>query len=704
MTLEVLLEDWSSRIMDVAASTVLLGKYRIDHLIGQGGMGNVYAATHLTMHRQVAIKLLREELNADPELVQRFSREVVATARISNPYVVSVYDVDRLEDGTLFIVMDLLHGETLRARMERGPIPHEECVDILAETAAALAAAHQAGVAHRDLKPENIFLTVDPVSQVKVVDFGIAKIEDGRAITATSAMLGTPAYMAPEQLLSLRNTGPRSDLWSLGVVAFELLAGRPPFHADSMPGLCAAILTGGPLLPEELAGVDEVLRTAVLHCLERDPEQRCQSAAAFSRAIAAHGTSRAQAALALADATSEVKDEEVEVVSRPTGSLSTGPTLPVTMGSAMTQPVSVQAQLSMRALVPKRRVRRWLYVAAAATLAAGALSYGLREGYVDGKQTGFVAAATAFLDRGTERGQQAKPRAPGVHQPSARFLAEPGKHIIHNLGFSADGQLITTYSNESGRVRVWDLGGQTELRGLPTESVERVYLGAHDYALTKSSQGTLTQWSVMSGVSTGSEKLETAIGFAGAMDFGVVAVTVDRQLVTMRDLGRTHNVIKLPLDPSGILAVRNDGKRAVIGTVTSTFLYVDLTREQVMQLEPSSMSALSAALFLPHRQGVITGDHDGRIMVWLPPGPVPEVELPRLNGPVLAINASADGQKVLVASSRQLLLYEPETQRTRLFSPAGPALSIARLSSDGSQLAVGNDEGEVLVYPISAFD
>jgi serine/threonine protein kinase len=691
--------------MDVVASTVLLGKYRIDHLIGQGGMGNVYAATHLTMDRQVAIKLLREELNADPELVQRFSREVVATARISNPYVVSVYDVDRLEDGTLFIVMDLLHGETLRARMERGPIPHEECVDILAETAAALAAAHQAGVAHRDLKPENIFLTVDPVAQVKVVDFGIAKLEDGRAITATSAMLGTPAYMAPEQLLSLRNTGPRSDLWSLGVVAFELLAGRPPFRADSMPGLCATILTGVPLLPEELAGVDDVLRKAVLHCLERDPEQRCQSAAAFSRAIAGHGTSRAQAALALADATSEVKDHEVELVAGSTGSLPIQPTLSATMSNAKTQPVSVQVQPSLRApLVPQRRARRWPYVAAAAALGLAALLYGVQQSFAYGKQTGIVAATAALLDRGTEHENQAKPRAPGVHQPSARFLAEPAKHIIHNLSFSADGQLITTYSNESGRVRIWDLGGQTELRGLPTESVERVYLGAHNYALTKSSTGTLTQWSLMSGVSTGSEKLQTAIGFAGAMDFGVVAVTVDRQLITMRDLGRTHNDIKLPLDPSGIVALRDDGKRAVIGTVTSTFLYVDLTREQVIALVPASMSALSAALFLPHRQGVITGDHDGRIMVWLPPAQVPEVELPRVNGPVLALSASADGQKVLVASSRQLLLYEPETQRTRLFSPAGPALSFARLSADGRQLAVGNKEGEVLVYPISAFD
>jgi serine/threonine protein kinase len=697
-------QDWSFVKMDVAASTVLLGKYRVDHLIGQGGMGNVYAATHLTMGRQVAIKLLREELHGDAELVERFSREVVATARVRNPYVVSVHDVDRLEDGTLFIVMDRLRGETLRQRMDRGPISSEECVDILTETAAALAGAHQAGVVHRDLKPENIFLISDPVSQVKVVDFGIAKLEDTSSITATSTMLGTPAYTAPEQLLSLRNAGPHSDVWSLGVVAFELFAGRPPFHADSMPGLCAAILTGGPPRAEELAGVDEGLRTAILGCLERDPELRCQSATAFARAIAPHGSSRAQAALAVAEATLALKAEGLEPASTSTVA---PPAVPAStsISLANTQPVGVEAQPSVRAShASPARARRWPYLAAAGALLAGVLALGFREGPAEGKQTIFASAATALFDQGAASNPKANASAQGLHQPSARFLAEPGRRVIRNLSFSADGQLITTHSSESGRVRIWDLGGQTELRGLPAEAVESVYLGANNYALTKTSQGTLTQWSLMSGVSTGAEKLQTVIGFVGATDFGVVAVTADRQVVTMSDLGRTHHVTKLPVDPSGILTVRADGKRALIGTATSSFLYVDLGRQQVIKLDPPSSSALSAALFLPQRQGVITGDHDGRIMIWLPPAQAPEVELPRVDGPVLAISASGDGQRVLVASSRQLLLYEPETQRTRLFVPAGPAISIARLSSDGSQLAVGNKDGEVLVYPISAFD
>ena len=131
--------------MKLSTPIVLLDKYRVEREIGHGGMGHVYAATHLAMGRQVAIKVLRSELSGDPALVERFSREVVATARISNPYVVSVYDVDRLADGTLFIVMDLLRGETLRQRMERGLIPRRECIDILVETAAAVSAAHQAG-------------------------------------------------------------------------------------------------------------------------------------------------------------------------------------------------------------------------------------------------------------------------------------------------------------------------------------------------------------------------------------------------------------------------------------------------------------------------------------------------------------------------------------------------------------------------------
>jgi tRNA A-37 threonylcarbamoyl transferase component Bud32 len=688
--------------MELVTPTVLLDKYRVEHSIGQGGMGNVYAATHLTMGRQVAIKLLRAELSRDADLVQRFQREVVATARISNPYVVSVYDVDRLPDGTLFIVMDLLRGETLRERMERGSCAREECVDILVETAAALTAAHQAGVVHRDLKPENILLASDPLEQVKVVDFGIAKLEDSQSITITNAVLGTPAYMAPEQLVSLRNTSVRSDLWSLGVVAFELLAGRPPFHADSIPGLCAAILTGEPLTANELPEMDAGLRAAVLKCLERDPEQRFEGAAAFARAIASHGTQRSQRALALIEASESFVRAAFDAREPGIEPTEAAAKTPLALGHASTQVAGVQARASVRPnLTQRSHARRWAGVGAASVLALGVCAWGLREQAV--QHTAIGAAAASWIAHYTDKQEHDQAQAARVHEPSARFRVEGPEQAISMLGFSVDGRLLTTFSAESGRVRVWSHEPPDELRKLPAEGVERIYLGANGYALTKNAKGTLTQWSLLSGVSTGSEELQGAIAFAGSVDLGVVVVTAERQLITMSDLGRSHDVIKLPLDPSGVLAVRSDRRRAVIGSGSASFLYVDIAREQVTKLESPSKSALSAAMFLAQPHGVITGDHAGRVMIWSPPSQA-AIELPRLSGPVSAISASSDGEQVLVASPRQLLLYEPATGRSRMFSPAGVAMSTARLSFDGSQVAVGNEQGEVLLFATDVFE
>ena len=170
----------------------------------------------------------------------------------------------------------------------------------------------------------------------------------------------------------------------------------------------------------------------------------------------------------------------------------------------------------------------------------------------------------------------------------------------------------------------------------------------------------------MNGISVGTTKLESAIAFAGSNDLDVVLVTADRQVISMAELGRNREVISLPLDPSGVLAVRSDGRRALIGTLSPTFLFVDPARREVINLESPSDSALSAAMFFSNRRGVITGDNEGRTMLWLPPGQVPVKVLPRSSGTILAISASGDEQQVLVASPRQLMLYEAETGRSKL--------------------------------------
>ena len=511
--------------MKLSTPIVLLDKYRVEREIGHGGMGHVYAATHLAMGRQVAIKVLRSELCGDPSLVERFSREVVATARINNPYVVSVYDVDRLADGTLFIVMDLLRGETLRQRMERGPIPRRECIDILLETAAGLSAAHAAGVTHRDLKPENIFLVFDPEPQVKVVDFGIAKLEGTTSITALNAMMGTPAYMSPEQLVSVQNTGPRSDLWSLGVVAFELLTGRPPFNGDSLPGLCAAILGGESPKFADLSGLEEGLRTRRLEMpgagagATRPKRGRIRALDCPLRLDPRATGPRDDSPATASEAVQQASDATTLPRSRDEQRISPdGPTEAVAWSHTPTQNARMEAQGSVNAVVaPRSRGRRWAWLGIGAVLSLGAGAWHMRDAPARHTTRGAAAASLSWLSRQADNASPARPDSGPVREPTLRFRAEAPGQSIQGVGFSVDGQVISTFSGESGRVRLWSHEYGTR-SVLCRPKASRGLLRPNDYALTKTAKGVLTQWSLMNGISVGTTKLESAIAFGGSND------------------------------------------------------------------------------------------------------------------------------------------------------------------------------------------
>src|SRR6185369_9353020 len=204
-----------------------LGAYEIVGLIGAGGMGEVYRARDSRLERQVAVKVLPEHLSQCPQALSRFVRETKAVAALSHPNLLAIFDTG-VEGGISYAVTELLEGESLRARLQRGPIPWRNSADIGGALAEGLAAAHSKGITHRDLKPENIFLTVD--GRFKILDFGLARVEaaqtDGAGDTQTQAgtVLGTPAYMSPEQV---RGTAtPVSDIFSLGCVLYEMISGR----------------------------------------------------------------------------------------------------------------------------------------------------------------------------------------------------------------------------------------------------------------------------------------------------------------------------------------------------------------------------------------------------------------------------------------------------------------------------------------------
>jgi serine/threonine-protein kinase len=279
----------------VRAGDVVGGKYRVERVIGAGGMGVVVAAMQVDLQRAVAVKFLLPHVLARPDFTARFSREARAAARLESQHVARVLDVGQLDDGAPYLVMEYLSGTDLAARVRaRGPLPRAEAVHHLLEASEAVAEAHQRGIVHRDLKPSNLFLAerTNGTAILKVLDFGISKLSDPSEEhdTSESSVMGSPQYMSPEHLLSMRNADARSDIWSLGVVLHELLTGKTPFRAQQMPELVATILQRPASANDlEQAGVPEGLQAVVLRCLEKEPAQRFADVGELAAALAPFG-------------------------------------------------------------------------------------------------------------------------------------------------------------------------------------------------------------------------------------------------------------------------------------------------------------------------------------------------------------------------------------------------------------------------------
>jgi serine/threonine-protein kinase len=286
----------------------LAGKYRIGELLGEGGMGTVFAATHLDLDRAVAIKVLREELGELPELVARLMQEARAAARIHSEHVCRVLDVGRLDSGAPYIVMEYLQGADLGSLLATGgPLGEAAAVDYLLEACEAVAEAHAAGIIHRDLKPENLFLAQRPDGNaiIKVLDFGIskatgeAKSRAPQTLTRPSSALGSPHFMAPEQMSAAHDADARADIWALGAILYQLVTGAVAFDGDSLPAVCAAVLESNPVPVRAWAPqVTPELEAAIHRCLRKNREERFRTVAELALAIAPFGTTRATTSLA----------------------------------------------------------------------------------------------------------------------------------------------------------------------------------------------------------------------------------------------------------------------------------------------------------------------------------------------------------------------------------------------------------------------
>ena len=279
----------------VLPGTLLGGRYRVEGEIGRGGMGRVIAAFDERLARPVAIKLLGAADAVASKGHHRFLREARAAAMLESEHVVRVHDAGVFEDAGAYLAMERLEGQDLqKALRERGRFSPDEAVEILVQACRAVAAAHESGIIHRDLKPSNLFLVHAPHAsggiRVKVLDFGISKITDGEethdSLTETGSALGSPRYMSPEQVRDAKRVGPASDIWALGVIFYELLAGRAPFVADAAPGIFAQIVADAPRpLREQRSDVSAALEAICTRCLQKRPEDRYRNVTALARAL-----------------------------------------------------------------------------------------------------------------------------------------------------------------------------------------------------------------------------------------------------------------------------------------------------------------------------------------------------------------------------------------------------------------------------------
>jgi serine/threonine-protein kinase len=251
-------------------------------------MGVVFEAEHVRLRQSVAIKYLRTDVLAQEDAVERFEREARASCRIRGPHVVHVIDVDADARGRPYIVMEMLRGRDLEAELRaRGALPVAEAVDWILQACAALSEAHAAGIVHRDLKPSNLFLAEEAGTRVlKVLDFGVSKVAlDEPTATATGLTVGTPLYMAPEQVRSSRDVDARADVWSLGVILYELIAGAPPFLGTTTAAIAAIVADATPSLKEVRREVPDDLDLAVMTALAKSPSDRFPTVEAFGAAL-----------------------------------------------------------------------------------------------------------------------------------------------------------------------------------------------------------------------------------------------------------------------------------------------------------------------------------------------------------------------------------------------------------------------------------
>jgi len=418
----------------VAVGDLVAGKYRIDKILAAGGMGIVAAATHEALGQTVALKFLLPDVKEE-QAVARFLREARAAARIQSEHVARVFDCGTIQNDIPYMAMEFLAGRDLAQELkERGPLPAQEVVDLLLQALEGIAEAHAMGIIHRDLKPANLFLSMRPgrAGQVKVLDFGISKLEEGGVdapegdgLTHTSVMLGSPRYMSPEQAQSSKTVDARTDIWSLGVVLYELLDGKSPFAGTTIGETLGRVLLHEPdPIRQKRPDVPEGLAAVISRCLQRDRERRYRNVAELALALAPFGSGRSQVSVDRTTAllvegqlaSSKMQppsshgaraparaDEGVRTVELGTAEIDRGVSAvtgrPATGSGEVSAPEPTAASFGVTRVAEKPRTGRIVIIAAGLAVAAGAaiayLKYVQSPAPVEPLKTSAAAGATS---------------------------------------------------------------------------------------------------------------------------------------------------------------------------------------------------------------------------------------------------------------------------------------------------------------------
>jgi serine/threonine protein kinase len=414
---------------------VIAGKYRIDGILGTGGMGIVFAATHLHLERLVAVKVMRSELTAFPGAVQRLVLEAKLAGRLRSEHVCKVLDVGTLPDGAPYVVMEYLEGGDLATLLnQEGALPTQTAVDFMLEACEALAEAHASHIVHRDLKPENLFVARmhDETTSIKVLDFGISKqrgvsMAASRNLTNPTAALGSPNYMPPEQMRSPKDVDPRADIWAIGAILYELLTGRQAFSGETVPEVCAAVMGSQPIPAHEFRpDLPRRLVQVVERCLQKDPQDRFADVNELATALGPFGSSKAPTSLArigrvLSGANAATVPNASMAPQTPSSRPATPRSTSPLLSKELTATITTGAAVAL--LGDSRRRRRPLWIGALAVVLLAAGGFVAEERSKGEPQPSRLVTAVAQLGPGTLPPAQQVPASAAPASPRAAVSA-----------------------------------------------------------------------------------------------------------------------------------------------------------------------------------------------------------------------------------------------------------------------------------------